>query len=311
MSEKGNEDQKNLTGQPVLPPAVPVDEKQVLQRVDRIGRLASERGAQMKDLRMILGMVDLTSLNGTDTEDTVIALCRRAAQPYPPMSDLPSVAAVCVYPSLVPVAKKSLKGTNVKVATVAGAFPDGLSHPEIKREEIRCAVDDGADEIDMVISRGRFLQEDYRYVADEISSAKEICGKACLKVILETGELPTLGAVRRASDLAMHAGADFIKTSTGKNHPAATQQVALVMTEAIKEYWYATGRMVGLKPAGGIRSADQALQYLMLVRETLGESWLTPDYFRIGASSLVNNLLVKIVEHETGVQQEPGYFARE
>lgn len=227
------------------------------------------------------------------------------------MPDLPSVAAVCVYPNMVSVAKKALKGSKVKVASVATAFPSGMAQLQVKLDDTRYAVDQGADEIDMVISRGEFLKGNYSFIFDEIAAIKEACGDAHLKVILETGELETLENVRKASDIAMHAGADFIKTSTGKVSPAATQPVTLVMLEAIRDYYHVTGKMVGMKPAGGIRKAKEALQYLVLVKETLGSAWLTPDWFRFGASSLTNDLLMQIVKQRTGVYQSIHYFSND
>jgi deoxyribose-phosphate aldolase len=197
------------------------------------------------------------------------------------------------------------------VASVATAFPSGTATRKMKLEETRQVVADGADEVDMVISRGAFLKGEYEYVFDEIAAVKEACSDAHLKVILETGELHTYENVRKASDIAMHAGADFIKTSTGKIKPAATQAVTLVMLEAIRDYYYKTERMVGMKPAGGIRKAKQAIQYLILVNETLGEAWLTPDYFRFGASSLTNDLLMQIAKQQTGVYQGPDYFSND
>jgi len=211
----------------------------------------------------------------------------------------------------VRIAKEALGNSGVKVAAVATAFPSGMSTRKVKLEETRFAVNEGADEIDMVISRGHFLAGEYNYVFDEIAAVKEACGEAHLKVILETGELSTLDNVRKASDLAMYAGADFIKTSTGKVQPAATLPVTLVMLEAIRDFYYREGKMIGMKPAGGIATAKLALQYLVVVRETLGEAWLSPDWFRFGASSLANDLLMQIVKLETGVYQGPEYFSKD
>lgn len=256
-------------------------------------------------------MVDLTTLAGMDTPGKVIQLCQKAKEPHAGLPDLPTVAAVCVYPNMVSVAKKALRGTNINVASVATAFPSGMSTLDEKLTETKKVVKDGADEVDMVISRGEFLKGNYSYVYDEIAAVKEACGDAHLKVILETGELQTYENVRKASDLAMHAGADFIKTSTGKVKPAATQPVTLVMLEAIRDFYYDTGRMIGMKPAGGIRKAKQAIQYLVLVKETLGTDWLTPDYFRFGASSLTNDLLMQIVKQKTGVYQSADYFSND
>ncbi|MDZ7774052.1 MAG: deoxyribose-phosphate aldolase [Balneolaceae bacterium] len=290
---------------------VPIDQVAVEERVARLNRRSIKKQSKVEGLKMALSMVDLTTLEGMDTEGKVVQLCQKAKRPYASLPDLPTVAAVCVYPNMVPVASRELRDTGIKVASVATAFPSGMSSIELKLEETRQAVEAGADEIDMVISRGRFLRGEYDYVYDEIAAVKEACGEAHLKVILETGELQTLEKVRRASDLAMHAGADFIKTSTGKVQPAATQPVTLVMLEAIRDFYYETDRLVGMKPAGGIRTAKQALQYLVLVRETLGADWLTPDRFRFGASSLANDLLMQIVKQKTGVYQDPNYFSND
>jgi deoxyribose-phosphate aldolase len=227
------------------------------------------------------------------------------------MPDLPSAAAVCVYPTMVRIAKEALGSSGVKVAAVSTAFPSGMSTRKVKLEETKFAVNEGADEIDMVISRGHFLAGEYNYVFDEIAAVKEACGEAHLKVILETGELSTYDNVRIASDLAMYAGADFIKTSTGKVQPAATLPVTLVMLEAIRDFYYREGKMIGMKPAGGIATSKLALQYLVMVKETLGEAWLSPDWFRFGASSLANDLLMQIVKMKTGVYQGIEYFSKD
>lgn len=222
---------------------------------------------------------------------------------------VPHVAAVCVYPTMVGIAKKALNGSKINVAAVATAFPSGQSTLDIKLSDTRFAVAEGADEIDMVISRGKFLEGEYAFVFDEIAAVKEACGKAHLKVILETGELSTLDNVRLASDIAMEAGADFIKTSTGKVQPAATLPVTLVMLEAIRDYYYKTGKKIGMKPAGGISNSKLAIKYLIAVNETLGEAWMSPDLFRFGASSLANDLLMQIMKEETGRYQSQDYFS--
>jgi deoxyribose-phosphate aldolase len=227
------------------------------------------------------------------------------------MPGLPHVAAVCVYPTMVSAASKALAGHDINIASVATAFPSGMSTREVKLEDTRMAVAAGATEIDMVISRGAFLQGDYRFVFDEIVAVKEACGDAHLKVIHETGELGTLDRVRRASVLAMHAGADFIKTSTGKIQPAATMQVTLVMLQAIKDYYRETGRMVGMKPAGGISTAKLAVHYLVMLHETLGSAWMTPEWFRFGASSLANDVLMQLQKQATGVYQSADYFSKD
>lgn len=290
---------------------VPIDQIGVEERVARLNSRSIKKESKIKALTLALSMIDLTTLEGMDTPGKVIQLCQKAKEPYVGLPDLPTVAAVCVYPNMVSVAKKALRGTDINVASVATAFPSGMSTRKSKIEETKQVVEDGADEVDMVISRGEFLKGNYSFVYDEISAIKEACGNAHLKVILETGELQTYENVRKASDLAMHAGADFIKTSTGKVKPAATQPVTLVMLEAIRDYFYDTGRMVGMKPAGGIRKAKQAIQYLVLVKETLGTDWLTPEYFRFGASSLTNDLLMQIVKQKTGVYQGADYFSND
>lgn len=290
---------------------VPIDQVGVEQRVSRLNSRSIKKDSKIQALKMALSMVDLTTLEGMDTEGKVRQLCQKALRPHIQQPELPSVAAVCVYPSMVKVAKNQLQGSNINVASVATAFPSGMAPLKLKLDETRQAVSDGADEVDMVISRGAFLKGEYEYVFDEITAVKEACGDAHLKVILETGELQTFENVRKASDIAMHAGADFIKTSTGKISPAATQPVTLVMLEAIRDYYYQTDRMVGMKPAGGIRKAKQALQYLVLVKETLGAAWLTPDYFRFGASSLANDLLMQITKQQTGVYQSADYFSND
>lgn len=290
---------------------IPIDKVGVEERVSRLNKRSIKKESKLQGLKLALSMIDLTTLEGKDSEGKVIQLCSKAKMPYAPMPDLPKVAAVCVYPKMVKTAKSALKGTSIKVASVATAFPSGMSNLQTKLEDTRFAVSEGADEIDMVISRGEFLKGNYSFIFDEISAIKETCGEAHLKVILETGELETLENVRKASDIAIYAGADFIKTSTGKISPAATQPVTLVMLETIRDYYKDTGIMIGMKPAGGIRKAKEALQYLVLVNETLGSAWLTPDWFRFGASSLTNDLLMQIVKQETGVYQSSVYFSED
>jgi deoxyribose-phosphate aldolase len=288
---------------------VPIDRVGVEEKVGRLNKRSIKKESKMQALKLALSMVDLTTLEGKDSEGKVRQLCQKAKQPHPSISDIPSVAAVCVYPSMVRIAKDSLKDTNINVASVATAFPSGMAPLSIRIEDTKFAVNEGADEVDMVITRGAFLEGEYNLVFDEIAAIKEACGKAHLKVILETGELHTYENVRLASDIAMEAGADFIKTSTGKISPAATQPVTLVMLEAIRDYYYKTDKMIGMKPAGGIRTAKQALQYLVLVKETLGAAWLNNEYFRFGASSLANDLLMQIVKQQTGHYQGPDYFS--
>jgi deoxyribose-phosphate aldolase len=289
----------------------PVDQVGIEERVARFTTRSIKKSSKMEGLRMVLSMIDLTTLEGKDTEGKVKQMCYKAAHLHDVIPGLPAVAAVCVYPSMVKVAKDALKGTGVKVASVSTAFPSGQSTPAIKIMDTKFAVENGADEIDMVISRGEFLKGNYNFVAEEIASIKEVCGKARLKVIFETGELSTLDNVRKASDIAMYAGADFIKTSTGKISPAATMPVTLVMLEAIRDYYYATGRMVGMKPAGGISTSKLALQYLIMVNETLGAAWLSNEWFRFGASSLANDVLMQIAKETQGVYQSPDYFSKD
>ncbi len=288
-----------------------VDEVGVNERVARFQSRSIKTTAKAEALRMILSMIDLTTLEGQDTPGKVRQLCQKAIHLHDSIPGLPHVAAVCVYPNMVAVAKEALEGHDINIASVATAFPSGMSSLEVKLDDTRMAVDAGANEIDMVISRGAFLAGEYAYVFDEIAAIKEACGDAHLKVILETGELGTLDRVRRASVLAMHAGADFIKTSTGKIQPAATMQVTLVMLQAIKDYFYETGRMVGMKPAGGISKSKLAIHYLVMLRETLGQAWMTPEWFRFGASSLANDVLMQIARQATGVYQSADYFSKD
>lgn len=286
-----------------------VDQVGVNDRIERITKRSLKKEAKMKGLLMALNMIDLTTLEGADTENKVKQMCYKAQHLHTDYPDLPTTAAVCVYPNFVKTAVKALEGSGVKVASVATAFPSGQSSLEVKLLDVKLAVDNGADEVDMVISRGRFHQGDYGYVYDEIATVKEACGNARLKVILETGELGTLDKVRRASDIAIDAGADFIKTSTGKIKPAATLPVTSVMLEAIKDHYYATGKMVGMKPAGGISNAKLALQYLLLVKETLGDKWLTNQWFRFGASSLANDVIMQIIKQRTGIYTSKDYIS--
>lgn len=286
-----------------------IDEVGAQERVARLFSRSIKKESKINALKTILSMIDLTTLEGKDSPGKVKQLCYKAAHLHDQFPHLPTVAAICVYPTMVPVAKKALEGTGIKVASVATAFPSGMTSLEYKLEEVKMVVDAGADEVDMVISRGKFLRGEYQYVSDEIARVKETCGKSHLKVILETGELVTLDNVRIASDLAMEAGADFIKTSTGKVSPAATPPVVLVMLEAIRDYYKQTGKKIGMKPAGGISKAKLAVQYLVMVRETLGQDWLTADLFRFGASSLANDVLMQIVKQSTGVYQSANYFS--
>jgi deoxyribose-phosphate aldolase len=286
-----------------------VDQIMAEERASAFKKRSIKTSAKLSGLKLAVSMMDLTTLEGKDTPGKVAFLCRKAIQPLDPRYQVPSCAAVCVYPNFVRVAKKFLGNSGVRVASVATAFPTGLMPLRLKLQEVRSAAKDGADEIDMVINRGVFLAGEYNRVFDEIGATKEACGAAHLKVILETGELQTYDNVRLASEIAMRAGADFIKTSTGKVSPAATMPVTLVMLEAIRDYFYETGIRIGMKPAGGIRNAKEALAYLVMLKETLGDDWLTPDLFRFGASTLVNDVLMQIVKTVDGNYQGSDYFS--
>jgi deoxyribose-phosphate aldolase len=285
-----------------------IDEVALEFRATELAKRSIKREAKIWALELAIRVMDLTTLEGADTPGKVAALCSKAIRPHPGDPNVPSVAAVCVYPNLVPTAKEKLTGTGILVASVATAFPSGQSPIDVKLLDARRAVELGADEIDMVIDRGAFLSGRYAKVFDEIVQVKEAIGDVHLKVILETGELGTYDNVRRASLLAMAAGADFIKTSTGKIAPAATLPTALCMLEAIRDVHDETGRVVGFKPAGGVRTAKQAIQHLVLVHETLGPDWLSPDRYRIGASSLLNDVLMQLAKQKTGVYQGKDYF---
>src|ERR1700674_2389554 len=286
--------------EPRLPRIGSVDQVALEERAASLAKRSIKKESKLYALELAVRMIDLTTLEGSDTPGKVAALASKAIRPDPADPSVPSCAAVCVYPNLVPAALERTKGTSVKVASVATYFPSGQAPLDVKLRDVRDAVEFGADEIDMVIDRGAFLSGRYAKVYDEIVQVKEACGEVHLKVILETGELGTYDNVRRASLLAMAAGADFIKTSTGKLPSAATLPVLLCMLEAIRDVYEETGRAVGMKPAGGIRTAKQAVQNLVIVNETLGQDWLTPDRFRLGASSLLNNVLMQIRKEKTG-----------
>lgn len=288
---------------------IPIDQINTDERVSRIFSRSIKNESKFQALSLSLSMIDLTTLEGKDSPGKIKQLCYKAAHLHDKFPDLPNVAAVCVYPNMVPIAKNELNDTGIKIASVATSFPSGMADLESKLNEVKSVVDSGADEIDMVISRGRFLQGDYNYVIDEICAVKNACGEAHLKVILETGELVTLDNVRLASDLAMDSGADFIKTSTGKISPAATPSVVLTMLEAIRDFKNKTGKKIGMKPAGGISTAKQAIQYLVMVKETLGDDWLSPNLFRFGASSLANDVLMQIAKQTSGNYQSKDYFS--
>jgi deoxyribose-phosphate aldolase len=285
-----------------------IDQVGVEERASRFTKRSIKKESKVDGLKLVLSMIDLTTLEGKDTPGKVKQLCYKAKHLLDTYEGLPTVAAVCVYPSMVRVAKKSLGDSTIKIASVATAFPSGQAPSKVKIEDTKFAVSEGADEVDMVISRGKFLAGEYNFVFDEIAAIKQACGEARLKVILETGELSTFDKVRRASDIAMYAGADFIKTSTGKIQPAATMLVTLVMLEAIRDYYYSTGKMIGMKPAGGISKSKLALHYLVMLNEVLGEDWMNNHWFRFGASSLANDVLMQLVKEKTGIYQSGDYF---
>jgi deoxyribose-phosphate aldolase len=288
-----------------------IDQVGVEERIDRLAKRSIKKSSKVFALKLAMSMIDMTTLEGADSPGKVRQLCTKAKHMHDAMPGVPHVAAVCIYPTMVRHARPELEGSGVKIAAVATGFPSGQYPLSAKLDDTKFAVDEGADEIDMVISRGHMLAGDYGYVFDEIATIKEACRHAHLKVILETGELGTFDTIRKASDIAMHAGADFIKTSTGKIQPGATPQVTLVMLEAIRDFYYATGKKIGMKPAGGIATAKVALQYLVMLRETLGQDWLTPDLYRIGASRLANDILMQLAKEQTGVYQSIDYFSKD
>jgi deoxyribose-phosphate aldolase len=287
-----------------------VDQVGVEERVAKFTARSIKRAAKVWGLRMAVSMTDLTTLEGKDTPGKIESLCRKALRPHDDPS-VPAVAAVCVYPSMVRHAKAHVGGTGVKVASVATAFPSGQTHYRTRLAEVRGAVADGADEVDMVINRGAFLSGEFARMQDEISGVIEACGAAALKVILEVSELETFDKIRAAAFLAMGAlrPGDFIKTSTGKTTLNATLGNNQVMIEAIRDFYMDTGIAIGMKPAGGIKTAKQALQYLIAVRETLGDAWLSRKRYRFGASSLLNDLLRQLERERTGAYQAPYYFS--
>ncbi len=288
-----------------------VDDVGAQERVDSLSRRSIKKESKLDALNLIIRMIDLTTLEGQDTAGKVAQMSAKAIRPDPLDHGIPSTAAVCVYPNMVKYALQATEGSTVKVASVATYFPSGLADTDLKVEETARVARQGAHEVDMVIDRGAFLSGEYFKVFDEIRRVKDACGDAHLKVILETGELGNLDNVRRASVLAMAAGGDFIKTSTGKIQPAATLPVTLVMLEAIRDFHDATGVMVGMKPAGGIRTSKDAIKYLLVLNETLGEEWMTPDWFRFGASSLLNDVLMQIRWLKTGRYWSPDYFTND
>jgi deoxyribose-phosphate aldolase len=286
-----------------------IDQVGIEERVARLNTRSIKKVSKVQGLKLALNMIDLTTLEGKDTPGKIRQMCYKSMHMHDGYEGLPTVAAVCVYPIHVKTAKLALKGSDVKVASVATAFPSGNSTLEVKIGDTKYAVSEGADEIDMVISRGEFLNGNYNFVFDEIAAIKEACGKARLKVILETGELSTLDNVRLASEIAILAGADFIKTSTGKIQPAATQPITLVMLEAIRDHYDKTGLMVGMKPAGGISTAKIALQYLVMLYETLGPKWMTNEWYRFGASSLANDVILQLEKERKGIYYSKDYIS--
>ena len=297
--------------EPRLPRIGSVDQVAVEARAGELAKRSIKRDAKLFALELAIRCMDLTTLEGADTPGKVAALCSKAVRPDPTDRHIPSVAAVCVYPNLVPTALERLRGTGVKVASVATAFPSGQVPLEAKLDEVRWVVGHGADEVDMVIDRGAFLSGRYAKVYDEIVRVKEACGEAHLKVILETAELPTYAHVRHAGELAIHAGADVIKTSTGKAATGATPGVVLVMLETVRDHYHRTGKVVGVKAAGGVSNTKAALHMLVLVKETLGDDWLTPERFRIGASSLLNDLLMQYAKLDGGHYGRAEDFSKE
>jgi deoxyribose-phosphate aldolase len=290
---------------------IPIDSVGIDERVARITARSIKKDTKLQALHLALSMIDLTTLEGKDTPGKVKQLCYKAMHPADHLGPLPTVAAVCVYPTHVRTAKQALLGSNIKVASVATGFPSGNVPLKNKLSETKFAVQEGADEIDMVINRGAFLQGHYQKVFDEIAVIKDVCGDARLKVILETGELGSLDNVRYASDIAIAAGADFIKTSTGKIQPAATLPVTLVMLQAIRDHFDATGVQIGMKPAGGISTGKVAIQYLVMVHEILGDAWLTPEWFRFGASSLANDILLQLGKEKFGAYYSSDYISKD
>jgi deoxyribose-phosphate aldolase len=288
-----------------------IDQVGVEERIARLNSRSIKKESKLQGLHLALSMIDLTTLEGKDTAGKVRQMCYKAMHPADDIPGLPTVAAVCVYPNHVKTAKIALGNSGIKVASVATAFPSGNSSLKVKLADTKLAIDNGADEIDMVISRGEFLSGNSKFVYDEIATIKEACGNARLKVIFETGELSTLDNIRLVSEIAMQAGADFIKTSTGKIQPAATMPVTLVMLQAIKDYHEKTGKMVGMKPAGGISTSKQALQYLVMLYETLGGAWMTNEWFRFGASSLANDILLQLHKEQSGVYYSGDYISKD
>ena len=300
----------NLSVDSIIKSAPRIDQVGVEERAAKFTTRSIKKDSKVEALKLALSMIDLTTLEGEDTEGKVKQLCYKAMHVHSGYEGLPSCASVCVYPSLVRTAKNALKGSTVKVASVSTSFPSGQGPLKVRIDDTRFAIEEGAEEIDMVISRGKFLMGEFTYVFDEIAAIKEVCGKNVhLKVILETGELSTYDNIRRASDLAIYAGADFIKTSTGKVGGVATMPITLIMLEAIRDYYYKTGIKIGMKPAGGFTESKHALQHLVMVKETLGDDWLTNELYRFGASRLSNDIVLQLLKEKTGVYQSLDYVS--
>ncbi len=290
---------------------VSVDKSGIDERVKRFTQRSIKADTKSNLLNLSLSMIDLTTLEGSDTAEKVQQLCYKAKHLDSSLDNIPNVAAVCVYPNLVSIAKKELKESNIKVASVSTSFPSGQSSLKVKIADTIIALDSGADEIDMVISRGKFLKGEYNFVYDEIAQIKDLCGKTHLKVILETGEIGNLESVRIASDIAISAGADFIKTSTGKLSNSSNMPVVLVMMYAVRDYYIRTGKKIGIKPAGGISNSKQALQYLVMLNEVLGYEWMSKELFRFGASRLANDILMQLKKLDTNIYQSLNYFSND
>jgi deoxyribose-phosphate aldolase len=290
---------------------LPVDEIGIKERALELADRSVKNESKLRTIRTVISMLDLTTLEINDSRGKVQALCRKAIKPIEDGSEIPHVAAVCIYPKFIKTAKKVLFGSGVKVASVTASFPSGQIPLRIKLEEVKQAISLGVDEVDIIINRDEFLTGNYDFTFNEVRKIKEVCGNILLKVILETGRLETFDNVRKASLIAMSAGADFIKTSTGKIQPPATIPMALVMLEAIRDFYNEMGRKVGMKPAGGIRTTEAVISYLTLVNKTLGNEWLTPDLFRIGASSLLDDLILQYVKDKNEIYQSHAYISDE
>lgn len=294
-----------------FPPKSPtIDAVGVAERAAKFAGRSIKKESKVAALKLALSMIDITTLEGEDTQGKVAQLAYKASHVHESYPGMPNCASVCVYPSMVGIVKKAVGNSGVKVASVSTAFPSGQAPMSVKIDDTKFAIDAGADEIDMVISRGKFLMGEHQFVADEIAQIKDVCGKNVhLKVIIEVGELSTYDNIRRASDIALYSGADFIKTSTGKVGGVANMVNSLVMIEAVRDYYYATGYKVGMKPAGGFSESKQALQHLCMIKEVLGEDWLTNERYRFGASRLTNDIVMQLLKEETGVYQSPNYIS--